>query len=82
MKRRKLSAMATKNASKLSFSICLCLISLFSLAGCSSERERTQVTGASGGDFATTTTLLATIADDEKPPRPSTGHAGEPAAKN
>lgn len=82
MKRRKLSSMATKNLSTVLFSTCLCLVLLFSIAGCSSERERAEVSGPSSGDFATKTTLLATIADDEKPPQPTTGHVGEPAVKN
>ncbi len=53
----------------------LCVVACLSVAGCSREKEKPGSHAVNG--VATTTTVLATIADDEKPPQAVPGH-GEP----
>ena len=53
-----------------------------SVAGCTREQSKTEGPRQSSGDRATATTVLASIANDDKPPHAATGHAGEPASEN
>jgi WD40 repeat protein len=58
------------------------MVLFVSVANCARELEKPRVARQSGGDIVTQTTLLATIANDEKPSQATAGHAGEPGAQN
>lgn len=54
-------------AKNLNAQLCVCIIFFLSIAGCSREPEKPKTPRQSSSDVADKTTLLATIADDEKP---------------
>jgi hypothetical protein len=52
------------------------------VAGCTGEQEKTKISQQSSGATASETTLLATIADGDKPPQAIPGHAADPASQD
>lgn len=71
-----------KNLSAVScFKVCLCMVLFLSVANCTREQEKPKASRQASVDIATKTTLLASIANDEKPPQALPGHAGEPGAQ-
>ncbi len=65
------------------FSIIVGIVIILALFGCSREREKLVTTSPSGvNEIATATTVLASIADDERPPQAIGGHEATTAAEN
>ena len=72
-----------KNPSALSYvNVCLCLVLLLSTVSCIRDREKPHVARQTTEDIATETTLLATIANNEKPPKATPGHTQASSAQN
>lgn len=65
------------------FSTVISIVIVLVLSGCSRQQEKpVTVSPPAVSEVATGTTVLATIADDEKPPRTIPGHAESPASRN
>ena len=65
------------------FSIIVSIALIPAIYGCSRQQEKPVTASPPAvNEVATATTVLATIADDEKPPRAFPGHAAAPAPQN
>jgi hypothetical protein len=81
---KKRSYTDVKSLSAVSCCIVLVGIVLFLsvIAGCTGKQEKAKDTQQSSGAVASATTLLATIADGDKPPRAIPGHEPDPASQD
>jgi WD40 repeat protein len=64
------------------FKVCLCLVLCLSAASCTRGEENPTAARQASRDSAVNTTILATIANDDKPPQAVPGHAEAPGAQD
>lgn len=64
------------------FKVCLCLVLCLSVASCTRGEENPAAARQAGGNTAAGTTVLATIASDDKPPQAVPGHGEAPGAQD